>query len=395
MSSVSSHRLDELLSDLTWSGSTDLSDTELANLKSWLGEFLPVLLTDPEIKRYFRIPERQLHANDIGRALTFCVDTLGKDNQSFEEPEYFGSFYLVVSHIRELAQKAAKTGKRVGWKALKELILSASEIPVLSPGAEAVEDITDISDRRQETGRVPKEEELVTDFHEGALKEVAAIEATYQSLESRPTLLPKLLDILKVVREEVRSDNLPTSKSWAEIWALARHRRRELDELDLARGQAFSLMMKGELSFEEREAVLSCLTLMPDSSVPGSKKPLLSLEEGIYEEQDTQAEEDPSDFLSHLLELVRRPSNKHVDGTSDEQYLIEQFEDFCRAWKCRPVTAVVGCLDFVDQGITGSFEPNAFALRTILALTLITPKAARAGMITLVDRYLEFQSKKD
>ncbi|HXM51416.1 MAG TPA: hypothetical protein VN956_26470 [Pyrinomonadaceae bacterium] len=388
MTSVS-HRLNELLSGLKWSGSTDLSKSELVSLQNWLEQFFLVLLTEPQIKQYFRFLEKRIEPDEIKRAVAFCVTNLEIDHHSYEEPEYFGSFYLVTSHIRALAERACSDKKRIRWKDLEKLILSSSEISRFSPFTEVMDDITNISDRRQEDDQYPKEEELVPDFHEGALTEIAAINSAYETLKSTGSVLPKLQRIVGVIREELVRGDLDPSKPWIEIWTLVRRRRKELDYVDLARGEAFRAVMTGELSSEEREVVLACLKLMVDSAVPGTDRPLLSLDEEVYADDDPDAKVTASDVLSTLLELIRKP-NKDLE-TADDQYLLEQFTDSCGVWKVRPVTAIANSFAFIDQGLTGPFEPNANALRIILGLTLITAKPSRNGLFEQIDKYLEYQ----
>lgn len=209
------------------------------------------------------------------------------------------------------------------------------------------------------------------------------IKKAQQLLIAESAPVPRMLDTIKILLDEVGLADSP--ESWADVWTSATSRQGTQIDIGLVWREALIALMTGALSFDTRKALLSCLRSFGFFS---AEQLLLDLQEETATPSSQTRQETASSFLADLQGLSKMGLDQLASLSPDEKFSRQQLNDigenFSDSTKLTVTTLFFAASSFNDEISSGNSAPSKDALKTVLLLTLMTPKTKKRGLINVV-----------
>lgn len=398
-SDILEQRMKAQLAELKWTGRHDLSHDEFEMLRDALTTFLTDLVKLKEIRSYF--------SEEYGLALTesqcrLAAEAFLKREIGDYVPDYCGGVFLIFAEVERLAKKAskAKTKKKIDWNELRRGIKKALLIKKSRVKIESFEDLNNGRDSGgnelglRSAGWDPEDDSSVAlDVTIDAKSNPFNVEAerkwleeTFTALRSHQERLPKLIDALTALQEELPNAVGGEWRSWGDVWDSARQTKKISENIDLSWDavvrETTEVLLSGELRRDTHRLVVDtflnvlrdCYDQLQQDNSDGAK----SVEEVKVELSIA--------YLMAMLSSMFEPKKKAArDGGP---FALNQFQEFCTALAKSPNVVAAELFDALREMSSRQYvikRLNDSILGALIMFALVTNGDVHQEFARLID----------
>lgn len=391
-------KLNERLCALRWP--SDKIGSVPNELQTGLINLFSDLLKVTSIRQHFfneyQIEVKESELSDI---VSFCLGTEIGESLPASYKDYYNDFYLIFSEVRAMTGEAASRRKSVKWKNLRKQIFV--RLGIKRERDWSLRDITtdesNLKRNKDEPNLLVRQERTVDRD-----KAVNWLDSQYRLLTSEPVQLPTMLDILKILREEVKRHVDWQWEHWMDVWDAAELRLKAngitLPVLSAAAEEAFVALLSGELESLSRQAVLDCFVMIFfDSRMPEEGNTILRAGQDSSRGPDSHETDKVLDFFSSLVTKIAQPSNESSEIASDDQFIQDEFIIFSEVVGKLPILLAAETLAFMQKKAGNQLNQvpldlNDPCLRTIIMSAFVTQGDIRGSVLHLINDALEAAS---